>query len=100
MNIRTARKVGFLTSMLNVLKKELRDFGRDRKTLALTLLMGPLIYPIIMLGMGTLTEMRLHTQLEKPLEIAIVGKDVAPSLTEFLASQGITAMKAPPGPRK
>lgn len=96
MNIRTARKVGFLTSMLTVLKKELRDFGRDRKTLALTLLMGPLIYPIIMLGMGKLTEMRLHTQLEKPLEIAIVGKDVAPSLTEFLASQGITAMKAPP----
>ena len=96
MNIRTARKVGFLTSMLTVLKKELRDFGRDCKTLALTLLMGPLIYPIIMLGMGKLTEMRLHTQLEKPLEIAIVGKDVAPSLTEFLASQGITAMKAPP----
>ena len=96
MNIRTARQVSFLTSMLTVLKKELRDFGRDRKTLALTLLMGPLIYPIIMLGMGKLTEMRLNTQLEKPLEIAIVGREQAPSLTEFLASQGITAMKAPP----
>lgn len=96
MNIRNARKVGFLSTMLTVLKKELRDFGRDRKTLALTLLMGPLIYPVIMLGMGKLTEMRMHTQLEKPLEIAIVGHERAPMLTEFLASQGITAMKAPP----
>lgn len=96
MNIRTARKVGFFASMLTVLKKELRDFGRDRKTLAITLLMGPLIFPIIMLGMGKLTELRLSTQLEKPLEIAIVGKERAPNLTGFLASQGVVAMKSPP----
>ena len=96
MNIRTARKIGFFSTMFTVMKKELLDFSRDRKTLALTLLMGPLIYPIIMLGMGKLTEMRMRTQLEKPLEIAIVGKERAPNLVGFLASQGITAMKAPP----
>lgn len=96
MNIRTARKVGFFSSMFTVMKKELLDFSRDRKTLALTLLMGPLIYPVIMLGMGKLTEMRMHTQLEKPLEIAIVGHERAPNLTAFLASQGVVAMKSPP----
>ena len=96
MNIRTARKVGFFSSMFTVMKKELLDFSRDRKTLALTLLMGPLIYPIIMLGMGKLTEMRMQTQLEKPLEIAIVGHERAPNLTGFLASQGVVAMKSPP----
>jgi sodium transport system permease protein len=96
MNIRNIRKVGFFSSMLTVMKKELRDFSRDRKTLALTLLMGPLIYPVLMLGMGKLAEMRASTQLEKPLEIAIVGKERAPTLTAFLASQGITAMATPP----
>ena len=95
-SMRGTRKTGFLASLLTVMRKELRDFSRDRKTLALTLLMGPLIYPVLMLGMGKLTEMRLSTQLEKPLEIAIVGKEHAPNLTGFLASQGITAMKSPP----
>ena len=95
-SIRSVRKVGFFSSLLTVMKKELRDFSRDRKTLALTLLMGPLIYPVLMLGIGKLAEMRASTQLEKPLEIAIVGKERAPTLTAFLASQGITAMATPP----
>ena len=95
MNIRTARKVGFFSSMFTVMKKELLDFSRDRKTLALTLLMGPLIYPVIMLGMGKLMEMRTQTQLEKPLEIAIVGHERAPNLTAFLASQGVVAQGTP-----
>lgn len=96
MNTQPLRHTGFLTSVITVLKKELRDFSRDRKTLALTLLMGPLIYPILMLGMGKLAEMRRTTQLEKPLEIAIIGHERAPTLTAFLASQGITRMKTPP----
>ena len=95
-NAGAARRIGFFPSLLTVMRKELRDFSRDRKTLALTLLLGPLIYPVLMLGMGKLAEMRASTQLEKPLEIAIVGKERAPTLTAFLASQGITAMKAPP----
>lgn len=90
------RDTGFFASLLTVMRKELRDFSRDRKTLALTLLMGPLFYPILMLGMGKLTEMRLSTQLEKPLDVAIVGKERAPNLVAFLASQGITAMAKPP----
>ncbi len=96
MNTRNVRKIGFFSSMVTVMKKELLDFSRDRKTLALTLLMGPLIYPVLMLGIGKLAEMRASTQLEKPLEIAIVGKERAPNLVGFLASQGVTAMKSPP----
>ncbi|RMH93835.1 ABC transporter permease [Lysobacter pythonis] len=92
-----ARRTGFLAALLTVMRKELRDFTRDRKTLLLTLLMGPLVYPIMMLGMGKLSEMRRSTQLEKPLAIAIVGHQRVPNLTAFLASQGITAMNSPPG---
>ena len=41
-----------LTTMWTVLLKELRDIGRDRRTLGLTLLMGPLLFPALILGMG------------------------------------------------
>ena len=93
---RAPRRTGFVATLLTVMRKELSDFSRDRKTLALTLLLGPLFYPLLMLGIGKLSEMRVSTQLEKPLEIAIVGKQRAPNLVGFLASQGITADGTPP----
>ena len=43
----------FFRQLWSVARKELRDFARDRRTLALTLLMGPLLYPAIMLGIVT-----------------------------------------------
>lgn len=79
-----------------VMKKELRDFSRDRKTLLMTLLLGPLLYPLIMLGMGKLTELRISTQLEKPLEIPVIGHEHAPNLMAFLASYDIRPQKDPP----
>lgn len=77
------------STLWTVLKKELRDFSRDRKTFLMSLLLGPLVYPFIMLGIGKLTEMRISTQLEKPLEITILGHQHAPNLVTFLRSQGI-----------
>ena len=43
-----------LSTMWIVMLKELRDIGRDRRTLALTLLLGPLLFPALILGMGAL----------------------------------------------
>jgi sodium transport system permease protein len=80
---------------LTVLRKELRDFARDRRTFLMALLLGPLVYPLLFLGMGKLVETRVSTQLEKPLEIPVVGADHAPNLVAFLATQDIRA-KAPP----
>ncbi|PJJ98973.1 sodium ABC transporter permease [Lysobacteraceae bacterium NML75-0749] len=79
-----------------VMKKELRDFSRDRKTFLMTLLLGPLLYPLIMLGMGKLTELRISTQLEKPLEIPVIGHEHAPNLMAFLASYDIRPKQDPP----
>ena len=90
------RHTGFFATLATVMRKELRDFARDRKTFLMTLLLGPLVYPVLMLGMGKLSEMRLHTQLEKPMEIPIVGAERAPNLVAHLASHGIGAMKTPP----
>lgn len=86
-----------LSNLLTVLRKELRDFVRDRRTLLFTLLVGPLMYPVIFLGIGALSEMRMRTQLDKPLEIYIVGAERAPNLVAWLAGQGIRAKRDPGG---
>ncbi len=82
-------------TLLTVMRKELRDLGRDRRTLALTLLLGPLLYPVLILGMGMLAESRVKTQIDKPLEIATIGAQHAPNLVRFLAAQGLNVVEAP-----
>ncbi len=84
-----------LKTMFAVMRKELLDISRDRRTLALALLMGPLIYPLIMLGMGSLAEKRAKTQLDKVLEVPVVGAERAPNLVAYLATHGIKAIKPP-----
>ncbi|MCF7223615.1 ABC transporter permease [Marilutibacter chinensis] len=91
----TVKAPGFFATLLSVMRKELRDIARDRRTLALTLLLGPLLYPAMLLGMGYLAEQRARTQLEKELELPVVGAEHAPNLIKFLASQSIKAVPAP-----
>ena len=67
-------------TVFTVIRKELRDLSRDRRTLALALFLGPLLYPALMLGMGYLTENRIRTQVDKTLEIPMVGAEHAPNL--------------------
>ncbi len=87
--------MSIVTTLLTVMRKELRDLSRDRRTLALTLLMGPLLYPILILGMGKLAESRVKTQIEQPLEVPMIGTQNAPNLVRFLAAQGLNATEAP-----
>ena len=88
-------KTGFIPSLLAVMRKELRDISRDRRTLVLALLLGPLLYPVLMLGIGALAENRAKTQLDKVLEVPVVGAEHAPNLVAFLATRGIKAVAAP-----
>ena len=88
-------KTSFTTAMLTVMRKEWLDFFRDRRTFLLSLLMAPLLYPLIFLGIGKLTQMRAETQLEKTLQVPVVGIERAPNLMKFLASYGIDAKPAP-----
>ncbi|BDU18521.1 ABC transporter permease [Lysobacter auxotrophicus] len=90
-----ANRPGLFASMWSVMRKELLDISRDRRTLALALLLGPLLYPVLMIGMGSLAESRARTQLDRTLEVPTVGLERAPNLVAFLATQGIRAVKAP-----
>jgi sodium transport system permease protein len=87
--------MSIFSTVLTVMRKELRDLSRDRRTLALALFLGPLLYPALMLGMGYLTENRIKTQIDKTLEVPTVGREHAPNLVAFLATHGIIAV-APP----
>ena len=54
------------------MRKEWLDFFRDRRTFLLSLMVAPLLYPLIFLGIGKLTQMRAETQLEKTLSVPVV----------------------------
>ncbi|WP_244240798.1 ABC transporter permease [Luteimonas yindakuii] len=84
-----------LASMWAVMRKELLDISRDRRTLALMLLMTPLLTPLLILGMSTLAEKRIRTQMDQTLEVPVLGAERAPNLVAFLASRGIEVV-APP----
>ena len=88
-------KTSFTTALLTVMRKEWLDFFRDRRTFLLSLMVAPLLYPLIFLGIGKLTQMRAETQLEKTLSVPVVGMERAPNLVKFLASYGIEAKPAP-----
>lgn len=88
--------ISIFSTFMTVFRKELRDFARDRRTFLMALLLGPLVYPLLMLGMGKLMEARVSTQLEKPLEIPIIGAAYAPNLVAWLETQDIRAKPAAP----
>ena len=89
------KPTNMFASLWAVMRKELLDISRDRRTLALALLLGPVLYPTLMLGMGALAENRQKTQLDKVFEVPVVGAEHAPNLVEFLAGHGITAADPP-----
>lgn len=78
-----------MKSMLTVWWKELLELSRDRRTLMLALVMGPLLAPALFVGLLTLAETRAKDQMEKPLSVAMVGAEQAPNLVAWLAGQGI-----------
>lgn len=84
-----------LSAMWAVVRKELLDISRDRRTLAIALLLGPLLYPLLMAGMGSLAENRARTQLDAELRLPVRGAEHAPNLIKFLATQNIVAIPAP-----
>ena len=51
-------------NMLNILKKELRELFRDKKSLAMMLII-PIFIPLIMIGMSALFEMQVNKDVEE-----------------------------------
>lgn len=84
--------------VVTVMMKELRDLFRDKRTVRIALVMGPLFTPLLMLGIITMSEKRVNTQLEKPLDLPVVGSQYAPNLVKWLAGQNVNVLAAPADP--
>src|SRR5580765_2086339 len=80
-----------MNALKAIVGKELLDFSRDRKTMLLTFLMTPAIMLLLIFGLGTFMQHKMKELNDKPLEIAIVGAQHAPSLVKWLAAHGVTA---------
>ncbi len=79
-----------------ILKKELRDTLRDRRTLISMIIMPVLLMPGLILGMGSLADMQVRQSQEKYLKLGIMNGAAAPDLVEHLAAQGkITIIELP-----
>ena len=87
-------------TLLVVAWKELVDLFRDRRTVLLGLLMGPLLFPVLILGLGSMAEKRARTQLESVLELPVVGAEHAPNLVAFLGTHDIDAIDPPDDPER
>ncbi|GAB3277025.1 ABC transporter permease [Parahaliea aestuarii] len=84
-----------MRAIWTVASKELVDLFRDRKTVVLGLLLGPLLMPGIILGTGALVESKVRTQLESTLVLPVAGAGRAPNLVAFLESRNIEVVEAP-----
>jgi len=84
-----------MNALITVWAKELTDLFRDRRTMMVSLLMGPLLMPALILGIGKLASDRVTTQLEKPLEVPVIGAANAPNLVAWLEGQNIVVKAAP-----
>jgi len=87
-----------MKTIWTVAKKELLDLFRDRRTMLLGLLMGPLVIPALILGMGSMAEKKARTQLESTLQLPVIGAEHAPNLVAFLGGRNIAVQPAPEDP--
>lgn len=84
-----------MSTFITVLGKELTDFVRDRRTLFMALFLSPIIIPVMMVGIGTVVAKKTAEQLEKPLELPVIGAERAPNLIAWLEGQNIEIKPAP-----
>jgi len=84
-----------MSALITVFKKELTDMFRDRRTVAISLVIGTLLGPLLMFGMIKLMANRVSTQMEKPLTLAVEGVEHAPNLVDWLKGQNIIIKPAP-----
>ncbi|HZF97825.1 MAG TPA: ABC transporter permease [Pseudoxanthomonas sp.] len=95
MSATSVKKVSAVSTLWSVARKELLENSRDRRTFFFSLLLMPLLIPVLLLGGGSLVQNRAKTQMDKVLEVPVLGADRAPNLVAFLATQGIAAVPAP-----
>ena len=84
-----------MRTLLTVFKKEVVDNFRDRRTLASALLMGPLLGPMLFAFVINLSIERSLSDVDKPMDLPVIGAERAPNLMRYLESQNIVIVDGP-----
>jgi sodium transport system permease protein len=84
-----------MRTVFTVFRKEVLDNVRDRRTLMSALLMGPLFGPIIFVFLINLSIERSLSDVDKPLDVPVIGSGNAPNLSAYLESNNLRLIDGP-----
>lgn len=84
-----------MPTLLTVFFKEVLDNFRDRRTLASALLMGPLFGPILFAVVINMSIERSLSDVEKTLDVPVIGAEHAPNLQRYLESRNLHVIDGP-----
>ena len=87
-----------MSGLGTVYKKEVRENLRDRRSLFNSVLLGPILFPILFIGLAYFAGSKQQERAEKVLEVPVVGAEHAPNLVSFLEQQGLVIQAAPADP--
>jgi len=73
--------------IITIIKKELRDLVRDRRTMFFMIVFPAVIIPFLIGGVSKLTISIMKKEMDKTLTIAIVGDEYDSTLVEFIRNQ-------------
>ncbi len=73
--------------IFTIIKKELRDLIRDRRTMFFMVVFPAVIIPLMIGGVSKLTISIMKKEMDKTLTIAIVGEEYDIPLVEFIRNQ-------------
>lgn len=84
-----------MRSALTVFVKEVLENLRDRRTLTSALVMGPIFGPILFAFMINLSIERSFEDVERTLELPVIGQEHAPNLVRYLKGRNIDVVDSP-----
>jgi len=86
-----------MRTFLTVLRKEIVDNLRDRRSLVTALIMGPIFGPVLFAFVMNFSIERFLDDAETVMELPVIGQAHAPNLLRFLASHNIDIVAGPEG---
>ncbi len=87
-----------MSGFATIFKKEIRENLRDRRSLFNSVLLGPILFPILFIGLGYFAASKQQERAEQVLEVPVVGAQHAPNLVTYLEQQGVVVQAAPEDP--
>lgn len=87
-----------MKGIIVVLKKEVRENLRDRKAVFNSLLLAPILFPVLLIGITWLGTSAQTERAERVLEVPVVGAEQAPNLILYLEKHGMVVKPAPDNP--